>query len=261
MKLKTLSNALLPLVVCNCNKHAIIDSICKNRSGLKNLLTMLLCTMTINIYGQTNILNIGAEGGFSIASLRGNENELIERHKVTRIGYMGGLFVQYNFKKTISLRTGAYYERKGSAYSMRVEDQYGVPVENVPVNVNYDYISVPLLLRATFGKKINWFINAGPYIGFLLKQTVHGDAVQSLPELNSDFTEFSKKTETGMSAGIGISYPVMEKLDLSFEVRDNLGLSNTSAVPVYNDGVIKTNALNFLVGVSYKLKERNADAK
>lgn len=222
---------------------------------MKKILTVLICTLTITIYGQTNILDLGIEGGISAASLRGNTS--IDNYHGTRIGYMGGLFIQYNFRKIISLRTGSYFEEKGSAIKFDLHDQNGQTVGTIHGKENFDYLTIPLLLRATFGKKLNYFINVGPYIGFLIKQTEHTDAFQNYPETNPDRTDITKKTEIGLSTGLGLSYTIRQHYAFSFEVRNNLGLTNTSAVPVLNDGTVKTNALNFLFGFAYKLGQRS----
>ena len=224
---------------------------------MKKLLTIILFFIPAITYSQANILDIGAEGGFSIASLRGNE--FIEKYHSARIGYTGGLFAQYNFRKIISIRTGCYFERKGSAIELEATDVTGQAIGIIHGASNFDYLTIPLLLRASFGKKWRFFLNAGPYISFLLKETTHTDAFNDFPESDSDNTNHYKNTETGLSVGIGLSYALKKRWDLSFEVRDNYGLENISELEVYNGGTIKTNALNFLLGITYKLGQRNTD--
>jgi len=221
---------------------------------MKKLLILLFSILCLTSYGQTNILDIGAEGGCSLASIRGIDKKIV--HHKSRVGYCGGLFVQYNFRKILSIRTGAYYERKGSSFEVEATDEIGTTIGIIHGNENFDYINVPLLIRATFGKKLKFFVNAGPYVGFLLKQSEHVKALNDFPGYNNDNTHSFKKTETGISAGVGISYSCGNRISISLEIRDNLGLSNTSAVEVYNNGTIKTNALTFLPGINYKLGQR-----
>jgi hypothetical protein len=40
---------------------------------------------------------------------------------------------------------------------------------------------------------------------------------------------------------------------LKLELRENLGLVNTSDVEVYNDGTIKTNSINLILNWSFNL--------
>ena len=57
--------------------------------------------------------------------------------------------------------------------------------------------------------------------------------------------------------GIGLAYNTKQNLALSFEVRNNLGLSNISAVEIVNNGTLETNTINFLFGLTYKIGQRN----
>jgi len=223
---------------------------------MKKNLTVLLSVLTLTVFGQINMIDIGVEGGFSAASLRGNE--IIDMHHKSRIGYSGGVFGQFNFKKVISIRTGAYFENKGSLTESAMTDQTGQSLGTIRIKQNFDFITIPLLVRATFGKKLNYFVNVGAYYGILLKQTESMDPFQDYPEMTFDRTHNYKRDEVGISTGLGLSYTFKFPLAISFEVRNNLGLTNTSRLPVYKGGTIKTNNLNFLFGVCYKLGQRDS---
>lgn len=223
-------------------------------NSMKKLLTILICSLALTTYSQTNLLDIGVEGGVSLASLRGND--FIDANHSSRMGYSGGLFVQFNFRKIFSVRTGGYYERKGSSIEIPAMDENGNTDGTVYGKENFDYLTVPLLLRATFGEKVNYFVNTGPYIGFLMKQWGQLEAHNEFPESSQDRTENFKKIEAGVSLGLGLAYNLNSNLAFSIEARNNLGLTETRLLPVYGNGVMKTNALNFLVGISYKPGQR-----
>jgi hypothetical protein len=216
----------------------------------KKNFVILLSSLAGTAGAQTNCCDIGIEGSIGVASLRGNE--FLESHGL-RLGYSGGIIFQYNFKNTLALKSGVYYERKGSSYDFGATDPSGNVVGTITGRENFDYVEIPMLLRATFGKKLNGFANAGPFVGFLLKQTNSTDSYNIFPASNSDNTENFKKVEAGLSFGIGLLYHMEEKYSLSIEVRDNLGLTNTSALPVYDDGTITTNSIGLFFGINYKL--------
>jgi hypothetical protein len=219
---------------------------------------LLLLTVGGTTYGQTNKFDIGVEGSPSLIFLRGND--IIDNlHKPT-IGFSGGLFFQYNFKKVVSLRTNIAFERKGSVLTSQTTDIIGNPLGEVNTHTNFDYLTLPILVRATFGKKVQFLVNAGPYFGYLIKQTfvIKGD---NIPTTTSDNTFHDKRFDTGISTGLGLSVPIKTKFAFSFEVRNNLGLYNVSAVRVANNGTIKTNSTNFLLGFTYKLGQRIIDTK
>ena len=218
---------------------------------MKHTLAIILTAFTISAGAQSYRMNVGTEGGVSLAGLRGNA--LITDGSRLRLGFSGGVFAQYNFPRHFALRTGCYFERKGSAFELTFTDINGTPIATINGKENFDYLTVPLLFRYSFGEKINCFVNAGPYIGFLLKQTEYTEAFQNVPESTIDRTANFVDTETGVSFGAGVNYPVNEKYMFSFEVRNNLGLTNVSALPILGGDVIKTNALNFLFGIHYRL--------
>lgn len=227
---------------------------------IKSLLAgLLFLTFWGTTCGQTNKFDIGVEGSPSLIFLRGND--IIDNlHKPT-IGFSGGLFFQYNFKKVVSLRTNIAFERKGSVLTYEITtNSNGNSFEKVTTNTNFDYLILPILVRATFGKRVQFFVNAGPYFGYLIKQTfvTKGD---NIPTTTNDNTSLNKRFDTGISTGLGLSVPIKTKFLFSFEVRNNLGLYNVRAVSVVNNGTTKTNSTNFLLGFAYKLGQRTSDTK
>ncbi|MBN4065980.1 PorT family protein, partial [Candidatus Amoebophilus asiaticus] len=123
---------------------------------------ILLTTLTVwtATYGQTNKFDIGLEGGPSWTSLRGND--ILEDFNDPTIGYSGGLTFQFNFPKLISLRTNIAYERKGVIAKTQAADINGNPIGEITTHSNFDYLTMPLLTRLTFGNKMTFFINVGP---------------------------------------------------------------------------------------------------
>jgi hypothetical protein len=219
--------------------------------NLKSLFCgLFFLTFITTTYGQTHQFELGVEGGPSLISLRGNR--FIDHFHEPTIGFTGGLFFQYNLKKIVSLRTNIAFERKGSLLTSKILDNLGNPIGEMNTNMHFDYLTLPILVRATFGKKVQFFINAGPYIGYLIKQhTVSkGD---NIPSFTFDNTSQYKRFDTGISTGLGLSVPVKTKFAFTFEARNNLGLLNVSHVQVIDNGTIKTNSTNFIFGFTYKL--------
>ncbi|MCA6364433.1 MAG: PorT family protein [Bacteroidetes bacterium] len=218
---------------------------------MKSIFAFFLISISLAANAQFNRLDIGVQGGVSRASLYGNSS-IYGGHKA-RMGYAGGLFAQYNFTPHIALRSGVSFERKGSTLELTMMDITGAEIGTFRGKETFDYLTVPLLFRFSFGKKIQYFVNAGPYVGFLLKQTEYIEAFQILPETTNDLTANFKKNEFGASLGAGVNYALNDSYVFSVEVRNNLGLNNLSALPLINMGTIKTNALGLLVGLHYRL--------
>ena len=103
-------------------------------------------------------------------------------------------------------------------------------------------------------------MNVGPYFAYLIKATdvSKGDNITTS---TFDHTPYLKRFDTGISTGFGFSIPIKTRFCISFEVRNNLGLYNISAIPVIDNGSIKTNSTNFLFGFTYKLKQKALKAQ
>ena len=209
-------------------------------------------------YGQQNTFALGVELGPSYTYLYGNP--MLENNYETTINFYSGWSFQYNINSVFSLRTGFASEIKGHTTKFQATDPNGMPIGLATAKMRYSYITVPLLLRATFGQNFKYFINLGSYGGYALEQTATIET-PSQPDQEMDESELLKPYDFGFSAGAGVSYPVSQKLELSLELRNNLGLVNISEVPVFQDGSIKTNALNLLVGLAYKFGETTQPVK
>ena len=220
----------------------------------RSILLGILVLVTVDlVHGQVNRFDIGLEGGPSRTFLGGNT--LIDDLHEPTLGYSGGVFAQFNFRKILSLRTSIAFERKGSVMQLPFTDINGSLIDNVSAYTNFNYLTMPLLLRATFGKNVQYYVNAGPYWGYLLKQTfvIKGS---HLPDTTSDNTALDKRSDMGISAGVGLAFPINSDLSISIEARHNLGMYNVSAVPVIDDGAIRTNSTNLLCGLAYKFGVR-----
>jgi hypothetical protein len=197
-----------------------------------------------HLNAQTNKFELGAEVSPSITFIKGSS--FMEDFYDPTFGFSGGFSFQYNIDKRIALRTNLTYERKGGIN--RNNFYYDVNlIKNSSINFNFDYLTLPILVRFSFGKRVKYFINTGPYFGYLLSQTfvTKGDNFNTF---TNDYTAATNKFDVGISFGTGIQYPIKEKIYLSSEIRGNLGLYNT--IP---SGDTKVNSVNLLLGIAYRL--------
>jgi hypothetical protein len=72
-------------------------------------------------------------------------------------------------------------------------------------------------------------------------------------ERNSDQTDNFKSLDFGLTFGFGKTFKLKNNNEISVEIRENLGLSDISAVPVVANGSIKTNSLNLICNYSFNL--------
>lgn len=135
-----------------------------------NRFSFLFFLFLSNLLTAQNKINIGIEGGLSRVRLYGDG--VGKEYKHFAPGYAAGLSFQYNFTSILSIRSGLTLERKGTtAENVIIPDTSGNNFMKSDIRLRSDYLIVPILVGATYGKKVNFFVNAGPYLGYLLRTT------------------------------------------------------------------------------------------
>jgi hypothetical protein len=219
---------------------------------MKHLLYFLTGSfLAINtLYAQTSKIDFGLQGSPSLISMRGNE--ILSDLYYSGMGFSVGISAQFHVNKNTSLVTDLCFERKGAHTDGVITDMLGDVIGTFKSQLQFDYLTLPVLVRYSFGEQIRIFVNAGPYMGYLLQQNnkISSDLVG--PSSYSSKTDY-KSTDFGVAAGFGMTAQINSKLSYTVELRNNLGLKNISVFPVVNDGKIQTNALNLLVGLRYRL--------
>ena len=217
-----------------------------------NLIFSILFLLSFHSFGQEAKFALGIEGGVGPTKLFGND--FINDHHYSRMGASTGITGQINFTKHLSIRTGLYCEDKGSELKIQLTDASGAFIETGKIKEQLLFFNFPLMVRATFGNQLTYFVNAGAYYAFLFKATEIFDGTTTYPEMKIDQLAVFNRHEIGLTTGVGLAYNFSFPLTISLEARNNLGLNNLSSQAAINNGTIKTNGLNFLLGLSYQFR-------
>ena len=155
-------------------------------------------------------------------------------------GFNFGGSLDYYFSPVWSIKGKLIYDQKGWNNDY-IEDSNG----NVyPTDVNLNYLTIPVMANWHFGNKRNWYLDFGPYFGFLL------DANET--QFNSDLKDYFETNDFGLAVGIGVKIPVSNKLKIFFEYEGQGGLSDISKNS-FNGAVTNSrSSLNF--GLNFLLK-------
>lgn len=196
---------------------------------------------------QTNRMELGVQAGPGLSWLRGN-TFLDGTDAQVNAAY--GVGFQYNFNKGIGLRTGVSYQRKGSSAEITLTDINGSTLAKGTALNTLEYLVVPVMVRAGFGRSVRFSANVGPYAGYLLKGT---SRIKGVDGFDDDTTEGLERWDLGICAGLGIGMNVGGHMLLSAELRQEMGLVNVSKLPVVDDGSILTRGTTLFVGVGYRL--------
>lgn len=203
------------------------------------LIFILLIKVSISL-AQSDKVNVGIKGGANV-----NNSELYNYG----YGFASMLFAQYNLTNTFSGSVGLGYEKKGTNELQGWADVNDDPLYELNIKQNYQFLSVPILIKASFGKKVRFFLNVGPCFNYLLKQTSKENDEYGFGEYN-DNTHLYKNFEMGVSAGSGITFPLTEKTEFMTEIRHNWGINNLSNTDGLEERI---NTLSLLVGLKYRL--------
>jgi len=242
--------------------------------------TVLLCLLFAT-EGEAfgNQSRIGMHGGPSIPSIEGGTNEVSQGY-TSRVGPYFGVFLDYEMREHFSLRGEINYASQGG---QRNGMQPILPDPSLPVpsgtalyasfdnETILDYLEIPFMARLTWGGARRFFVDAGPFIGFLIraKTVTSGSSLlytnasgtplvvppdyQPLPA--ADFggeinvRQDINSTNAGIAGGVGLETPLGPG-DIVFSVHFSYGLTNIQKDTELN-GKNNTGALAVIIGYSY----------
>ena len=215
------------------------------------MIFLLIATVLFSFsYSQNTKGIVGYELTPTITSIRGNT---VIYNFNSRLSFSTGLTFEYFIDQQFSLKSGLLFERKGSKIKMDEVDQNGAPLGAQETKINFDYSILPVLCSYSTKGKTKLYINAGPYVGFLLSQKNNFSSVGTIPEHTEDNSENTKHLDLGLSLGLGLNFKLNEKLLLDLGLRENRGLINVNKLHVTNGGSITTNSFGLQLGLKYIL--------
>lgn len=226
---------------------------------MKKLLLSCILLLSFFTYAQNSKIKYGFQGGVNYSNFRGYTVPASFEQFYSEspaFAYLVGVNFEYKMQDKLSLRLELNYERKSQTGDNLIElrQNFDDPARtyNFTTRKDYDYLVLPIMLKYSFTNKNSFYINGGPFIGYLLKSNISDDL--NVPGVSSgdfDTTKENKKTDFGLSVGLGKNFELGARNTLNVEIRDNLGLANTNKAPVWSGGNVKTNSINFIVGLSF----------
>jgi hypothetical protein len=235
-----------------------------------------------------NDVNIGAHAGLSIPDIRGSQADIYTRNFTSREGPFYGLFLETQVTPVFSLVAEVNFTSQGGLRKglqpITMDLPPGLPVP--PGTILYasfrnetilDYIEVPVLARFTFGHRLRFFLNAGPYVGVLVRakavtkgsSAIYMDEAGTMPIIippdtnplivdlgaETNVKDSLKSTNIGLYGGGGVRYPLGPG-ELIFEAHFQLGLT-TIQRDIETSGVSQTGAVVISLGYSLPLARKN----
>jgi len=195
---------------------------------------LILLVISTQAFSQSNKFEIGLNLGAGLSELRGANSQ-----ENSIQGASMGLLFQYNVTDLFSIHSNILYETKGTELP---NSEWQCP--NCPKNADLilEYITVPVLARLNFGSKTKFFINAGPYFGYLM-----------------NYEWVDNRFDYGLATGLGGQIDLSENLILSLELRNSFGLTPFTENTLGFENDRYTNTLNLLVGIAYRFENKKLE--
>jgi len=173
--------------------------------------------------------------GFNGSYISNVDNE----HTDGKLGFNARIALDHYFSRSWSLNIGANYQQKGWGNGFVSFDD-GSEIDGVDYKLGY--LTIPVLADWHFGRRKNWYLNFGPYVGFLLNAS---ESSNTIPDTKS----FFNGTDGGLAVGIGVKIPLNQQTNFFIEYGEQAGVANVfkdSNTSVQN----ATSSLN--IGISFK---------
>ncbi|WP_412476386.1 porin family protein [Flavobacterium sp. TBRC 19031] len=199
--------------------------------------------VTVFALGLTTVVFAQKKGAVEFGINVGFNNSTVSNSDVsadTAYGFNIGGSMDYYFSDRWSIKGKLIYDQKGWDNGF-IEDSNGF---DYVTDFNINYLTVPVMANWHFGRKRNWFLEFGPYMGFLL----NAEDVR----FGTDVTDSFNSTDFGLSLGIGVKIPVSDKLKLFFEYEGQGGMSDIFKVNEFSR--VTNSRSSFNVGLNFLLK-------
>lgn len=180
------------------------------------------------------------EFGFHLGGNLSNISSLDNYDSATsRFSFNTGGFLDYYFSEQWSILLKVQYDEKGWSDGFYEDEDFNI------FNTDYalNYVTTPLMANFHFGRNYNWFVNFGPYVGFLVNA--------SATDIDLDLTDAFNETDYGVAFGIGVKVPVNDKAKILFEYQAQSGFNEIFDV---NDGpTIRNGRSSLNIGIVFLL--------
>lgn len=241
-----------------------------------------LFIININIEAQ---IKIGVHGGMSVPNLRGGTNEVSQGYS-SRFAPSFGVFGEYELNNNFYLNAGINFDGQGGQRN-GVQPITSTDLPPLPSGGYYyanfknvsilNYLEIPVTLKYLFGNSpIKYFIDAGPYVGFLLNAKEESSGVSSIYidkngtlltepvpptyqtfvpvppqsfDATTDVYSSLHKVNAGITGGVGVSFKISNYQNIIIELKGLYGLTNIQKFAA--DG--KSHTGNLIIDAGYAL--------
>jgi hypothetical protein len=229
------------------------------------ILSIFFCFILCKAFAQKNKntttlpkMEYGFLSGVNFNTIRKNNVNIFLKETLTHYtGLSIGGYFKININQLFGIKVLAQYDQNGYKLgNITFTDASGNNLAPGNVTIKPTYLNLPIVGEFTFGNKIKYYVNAGPYVGFLLRSNLIikiSSTSTSQGSTTKTKSDGYKSTNFGVSFGTGTLIPISKKLQLHVAVKNNVGLSNIIKPISSDNSPFKTNAFSILAGINIGL--------
>ncbi len=219
----------------------------------KSLIIFIFVFAAGIVHAQTDKLEIGIEGGPNMTNYTLPAPNY-EPSEANLYKFSAGITGQYDLTRHFSVKSGLIFEQKGYADVIDFTDNYGNFIKTTNDPNIFSYLILPAFAKISFGNKLKFFVNGGPYFGFLLNNTFISYPSNNDHPLIFNYTDHYNRFDFGASAGMGLERKILDKFIISLEARYNYGFLTTFKYSA-NSPYGRNGSADLLLGLRYRLGE------
>jgi opacity protein-like surface antigen len=193
---------------------------------MKKMFTVLFMVMGISSLTQAQskkTMEFGVSGGINASYVTSSQQNSVSPGLIWSPNF--AISAERAINEQWGIKAKVIYDPKGWGDGYYFSNQKTV----TGVYYSINYITIPIAATIHFGSENNWYANAGPYVGFLLSAKEN--------YANTDLKSSFSSTDFGAAGGLGIQFPLTNKLKIFFEYEGQLGVSNILVnLTSYSDG-------------------------
>jgi Outer membrane protein beta-barrel domain len=243
----------------------------------------IVCMMALfSGHSMSQTTWLGLKGGLSIPDLSGGGGNPLSENFTSRLALNFGVLSDFKVHNNFSLQVELNYAGQGGKRDGMQ------PITNLPAGLGQgpgappqtylyanfknkavlDYLELPIMAKLSWGKILGWYVNAGPYLGYLLNAAektsgtslIYEDPQGKYPltdqgypvpaqnfNANTNVTSSIRRFNVGVTGGGGVDWKVDPKDKIFFDARFEYGFINIQKYS--EDG--KNNTGNVLLSLGY----------
>lgn len=221
---------------------------------MKLPLSLLLLISICNSYAQNSF--VGIESGLSISNIFGNPAAERFSTRERLYGFTCGIQTRIKAYKAFGVKSGLYYERKGSRYTTPNVTSVINGYEGTAISeYQFDYFTLPLQLSFTLKllPKLGLSVSSGCYASTLSSariSLINYEDFGYSEGLYKDRLSY-RDLDLGMLGEVQFYAKITPNILISLGSKYAYGLYNVSKYRIAEDGTLQHKSLNINLGINY----------